>query len=160
MKKDVGTKGKTDNAVTNIIKNPAKKNISSKDLAEAGPSEISRRKSIEKLSNDCDIDSESDTSIVFYTDEASDNDLEKNVRANVSFEDLQPVPRFLRSSHEKGKKTHSQVFTVTPNKIELEMKENAKLRKIELAKSRETKRKFVTDDKLKKDNSNSKRRKM
>ena len=63
-------------------------------MAEAGPSGIPRQKTIEKLTNDFDTDSESDTSIVYYTDEDSDNDLKKSVSANVSFEDLQPVPAF------------------------------------------------------------------
>lgn len=151
-KKGVETKDKTAN-MKKIIIDPSIANISSKDLAEAGSSGISKQKTTE-----LDTDSESDTSIVYYTDVDSDNDLEKSVSANVSFEDLQAIPRFLRSSKEKGKKTHSQLFTVTPNKIELEMKENTKVRKMELAKSKGTKRKLVTDDKLKKAKPNSQKK--
>lgn len=129
VKKDVGTKDKTANKITKMIKDTVKENISSKHLAEAGPSRISGQKTINKMSDDFDTDSNSDASVVYYTDQDSDNDLEKSVRVNVSFEDLQPSPRFLRSSQEKGKKTHSQLFTVTPNKEELEKKEDAKVKK-------------------------------
>lgn len=99
------------------------------------------------MSDDFDTDSNSDANVVYYTDQDSDNDLEKSVRVNVSFEDLQPTSRFLRSSQEKGKKTHSQLFTVIPNKEELEKKEDAKVKKrMELTKLKITKRKLVRDD--------------
>ncbi|XP_030751695.1 uncharacterized protein LOC115879152 [Sitophilus oryzae] len=125
VKKDVENKDKTANKLTKMIKDTVKGNISSKDLVEAGPSGISGQKTVNKMSNDFDTDSESDASVISYTDQDSDNDLEKSVRVTLSFEDIQPTSRFLR----KGRKTHSQLFTVTPNKEELKKKEDAKVKK-------------------------------
>lgn len=115
-------------------------------MSEAGPSGVNVKKVSKRPPNKINSDSESENSVVYYTDEESDNDQDKSVSANVSFEDLQPVPRFLRSGQEKERKTHSQFFTITPNKLQLEAKESAKFRKMELQKSKATKRKISAED--------------
>lgn len=69
VKKDVVTKDKTANKITKMIKDTVKGNISSKDLAESGPSRISGQKTVNKMLNDFDTDSESDASVVYYTDQ-------------------------------------------------------------------------------------------
>lgn len=69
-----------------------------------------------------------------------------------------PVPRVLRSSENSNRrKQHSQVFTLTPNKEELERKENAKQSKERVNKAKTVKRNLDEDSK-ENENRNSKKK--
>lgn len=132
--------------------------ISVKDLLEAGPSRKgTSKKANRKISTSSESD-EDDKALEEHTDPNDTDDEDKTVSANISFEELMPVPRVLRSSENSNRrKQHSQIFTETPNKEELERKENEKQRKEKVNKAKTIKRNLDEDSKEDK-NKNSKKK--
>ncbi|KAI4455635.1 hypothetical protein MML48_9g00001208 [Holotrichia oblita] len=91
-----------------------------------------------------DSSTDDSESIDFITNHEETDNEGKTVQATTSFANLLPLPKVGNlPQKKKSRKTYSKIFTSTPNREELESKENAKERKAALAKNKQVKRSLV-----------------
>ncbi|KAI4455571.1 hypothetical protein MML48_9g00005871 [Holotrichia oblita] len=109
-----------------------------------------------------DSSTDDSESIDFITNHEETDNEGKTVQATTSFANLLPLPKVGNlPQKKKSRKTHSKIFTSTPNREELESKENAKERKAALAKNKQVKRSLVdTGERQTQENFTSKKKKV
>ncbi|KAI4454091.1 dde superfamily endonuclease [Holotrichia oblita] len=109
-----------------------------------------------------DSSTDDSESIDFITNHEETDNEGKTVQATTSFANLLPLPKVGNlPQKKKSRKTHSKIFTSTPNREELESNENAKERKAALAKNKQVKRSLVdTGERQTQENFTSKKKKL
>lgn len=121
---------------------------------------IRSRRSATLANNSSDSSENSESELELVTDLDATDDEDKSIKPKVSFSELLPIPnpKSLRDRKQNSKRKHSQIFTVTPNREDLESKEKIKLRKLSVTANKQVKRNLTETNRedIKNDRENKK----